>query len=215
MNPIFLRKQFEAFNHVEKTNSVIICEKRKKLWIVEKKTLGGLDKSLKSHHVGKVWKVWKLMIEMRKEKRGEIPLLPSSGRVSIHHQVLSKFRNPIKTNLDIFLYLISPIYHRSITDINWNMWNKNLFSQVTGSRMKCERFFIEGFYLFALFCLVFAFFVSPSLFNSFSLARKGRSVLSQWRLRIGGRSCSTQCRQCPSYLCSQFLLNTFPDGFTF
>ena len=87
------------------------------------KTLGRLDKRLKSHYV---WKVWKL-IETRKEKRGEIPLLLSSGGVSIHHQVLSKFRNPIKTNLDIFLYLISPIYHCSITDINWNIWNKNLF----------------------------------------------------------------------------------------
>ena len=38
------------------------------------------------------------MIKTRKEKRGELPLLPSSGGVSIHHQVLSKFRNPIKTN---------------------------------------------------------------------------------------------------------------------
>ena len=114
-------------------------------------------------------------------------------------------------------FLISDISHLSPLNHRYQLkyLKQKSISQVTGSRMKCERFFIEGFYLFALFCLVFAFFVSPSLFNSFSPARKGRSVLSQWRLRIGGRSCSTQCRQCPSYLRSEFLLNTFPDGFTF
>ena len=158
------------------------------------------------------------MIEMRKEKRGEIPLLPSSRGVSIHHQVLSKFRNPIKTNSNETqsfptrkeYFLISDITHLSPLNHRYQLkyLKQKSISQVTGSRMKCERFFIEGFYLFALFCLVFAFFVSPSLFNSFSPARKGRSVLSQWRLRIGGRSCSTQCRQCPSPTCALNFFST-------
>ena len=68
-----------------------------------------------------------------------------------------------------------------------------------------EQFF-QRFFLFALFCLVFAFF-GPLSFHHLFIGKKGSERIKSVAQNCGG--CSLQCRQCPYLLGWEFVLATF------
>ena len=173
-----------------------------------------------------MWKVWKLMIETRKEKRGEIPLLPSSGGVSIHHQVLSKFRNPIKTNSNETqsfptrkeYFLISDITHLSPLNHRYQLKYLKQKSIFSSHRIPDEVWEVlhRGVLPFRTLLSCFCLFCLSLPFQQLLAGKKGskriKSVAAQ---NLGEELLYTVPAMSFSYLCSEFLLNTFPDGFTF